>query len=118
MTDEQTLFTWAEFVLNSKTTWYKKTLHTFINLLPVTVIISLFRLKTLVLGLLLYLLHLLRPSLTDFPLMQPCVLLPSLRSRARECRPLPGACQDAAPLQQRAFLCTRRPGHNRPRSAI
>lgn len=33
MTDEQTLFTWAEFVLNSKTTWYKKTLHTFINLL-------------------------------------------------------------------------------------
>lgn len=66
MTTEQILLTWAEFVLNSTT---------HVNFLPVVTATISFRIRASVLDFLLYLLYLIRPSLTNFFPIESCVFL-------------------------------------------
>ena len=94
MTDEPHWLTWAELVLNSKTTDSVSKNTVFMNLLLciVTAIPSSFRLRTSVLDFLLYPLQLIRPSPVDISLMQPSVFRLSLLSPSPEFRGFFGLC--------------------------
>lgn len=104
MTDEQTLLTWAEFVLNSKMTLgLKKHTPLFMNLLPAVTAVTPLRLRTSGLAFLQYLLQLIGPSTFGISLLPLCCLL-SLLSPSPEFTSLSVPSRKQEPLQAKLRL--------------